>query len=143
MENLKEEVNELMIAYKENINVVATINNELAKKLGIEHYLTDFSSNLIRALNQYEKFVFIIDDKLEFVKIILKFSEKVIDFFNMTPPELIQSKNIFKKKRILKKNYESNMSKVNDLMSSMNEINEFIDSKINNTYKKYLDEEKN
>lgn len=143
MENLKEEVNELMIAYKENINVVATINNELAKKLGIEHYLTDFSSNLIRALNQYEKFVFIIDDKLEFVKIILKFSEKVIDFFNMTPPELIQSKNIFKKKRILKKNYESNMSKVNDLMASMNEINEFIDSKINNTYKKYLDEEKN
>ena len=136
MENLKEEVNELMIAYKENINVVATINNELAKKLGIEHYLTDFSSNLIRALNQYEKFVFIIDDKLEFVKIILKFSEKVIDFFNMTPPELIQSKNIFKKKRILKKNYESNMSKVNDLMASMNEINEFIDSKINNTYKK-------
>lgn len=143
MENLKEEVNELMIAYKENINVVATINNELAKKLGIEHYLTDFSSNLIRALNQYEKFVFIIDDKLEFVKIILKFSEKVIDFFNMTPPELIQSKNIFKKKRILKKNYESNMSKVNDLMASMNEINEFIDSKINNTYKKYLEEEKN
>ena len=143
MENLKEEVNELMIAYKENINVVATINNELAKKLGIEHYLTDFSSNLIRALNQYEKFVFIIDNKLEFVKIILKFSEKVIDFFNMTPPELIQSKNIFKKKRILKKNYESNMSKVNDLMASMNEINEFIDSKINNTYKKYLDEEKN
>lgn len=143
MENLKEEVNELMIAYKENINVVATINNELAKKLGIEHYLTDFSSNLIRALNQYEKFVFIIDDKLEFVKIILKFSEKVIDFFNMTPPELIQSKNIFKKKRILKKNYESNMSKVNDLMASMNEINEFIDLKINNTYKKYLDEEKN
>lgn len=142
MENLKEEVNQLMIGYKENINVVAMINNELAKKLGIEHYLTDFSSNLIRALNQYEKFVFVIDDKLSFVKIILKFSENVIDFFNMTPPELIQSKNIFKKRKILKKNYEANMTKINELMNSMNEINEFIDSKINSTYEKYLEDNK-
>ena len=142
MENLKEEVNQLMIGYKENINVVAMINNELAKKLGIEHYLTDFSSNLIRALNQYEKFVFVIDDKLSFVKIILKFSENVIDFFNMTPPELIQSKNIFKKRKILKKNYEANMTKINELMNSMNEINEFIDSKIDSTYEKYLEDNK-
>ena len=62
-----EEINKRMIVYKENVNLVARINVELTKKLGLEHYLTDFSSNLISALNQYERFVFLLNNKLEFV----------------------------------------------------------------------------
>ena len=102
LENQK--INERMIVYKENVNLVARINVELTKKLGLEHYLTEFSSNLIRALNQYERFVFLLNDKLDFVENIIEFSERCIDFFNMTPPELVEG-SIFKKRRVMRKNY--------------------------------------
>ena len=118
-----EEINKKMIVYKENVNLVARINVELTKKLGLEHYLTEFSSNLIRALNQYERFVFLLNNKLDFVDSIIEFSEKCVDFFNMTPPELVEG-SIFKKRRVLKKNYDENMAKINRLVESMNKINE-------------------
>ena len=44
MEN-NEGVNLLMIEYEENVNCIAKINTELCKKFGLEHYLTEFSSN--------------------------------------------------------------------------------------------------
>ena len=140
--SLNEKLNEKMVVYKENVNLVARINVELTKKLGLEHYLTDFSSNLIRALNQYERFVFLLNNKLEFVDVIIDFSEKCIDFFNMTPPELIEG-SIFKKKRELKKKYDENMEKINKLIASMNKINEMIDKNIGESVKDYLkDDEK-
>ena len=132
-----EEINKRMIVYKENVNLVARINVELTKKLGLEHYLTEFSSNLIRALNQYERFVFVLDNKLEFVDSIIEFSEKCVDFFNMTPPDLMNV-SLFKKKRILKKNYNENMEKINRLVASMNKINEEIDKNIGPSVKKYF-----
>ncbi len=132
-----EEINKKMIVYKENVNLVARINVELTKKLGLEHYLTEFSSNLIRALNQYERFVFVLDNKLEFVDSIIDFSEKCVDFFNMTPPDLMNV-SLFKKKRILKKNYNENMEKINRLVASMNKINEEIDKNIGPSVKKYF-----
>ena len=132
-----EEINKKMIVYKENVNLVARINVELTKKLGLEHYLTEFSSNLIRALNQYERFVFVLDNKLEFVDSIIEFSEKCVDFFNMTPPDLMNV-SLFKKKRILKKNYNENMEKINRLVASMNKINEEIDKNIGPSVKKYF-----
>ncbi len=139
-ENLK--INERMIVYKENVNLVARINVELTKKLGLEHYLTEFSSNLIRALNQYERFVFLLNNKLEFVENIITFSENCIDFFNMTPPELVEG-SIFKKRRVLKKNYKTNMEKINKLVSAMNKINETIDKNIGEAVKPYLEDDEN
>ncbi len=137
-----EEINKRMIVYKENVNLVARINVELTKKLGLEHYLTDFSSNLISALNQYERFVFLLNNKLEFVDCIVDFSEKCVDFFNMTPPELVEG-SIFKKRRVLKKNYNENMAKINRLVASMNKINETIDKTIGESVKKYLEDDNN
>ncbi len=139
LENQK--INERMIVYKENVNLVARINVELTKKLGLEHYLTEFSSNLIRALNQYERFVFLLNDKLDFVENIIEFSERCIDFFNMTPPELVEG-SIFKKRRVMRKNYKSNMEKINTLVAAMNKINENIDSTIGESVKKYFDDDK-
>ena len=139
LENQK--INERMIVYKENVNLVARINVELTKKLGLEHYLTEFSSNLIRALNQYERFVFLLNDKLDFVENIITFSERCIDFFNMTPPELVEG-SIFKKRRVMRKNYKSNMEKINTLVAAMNKINENIDSTIGESVKKYFDDDK-
>ena len=137
-----EEINKRMIVYKENVNLVARINVELTKKLGLEHYLTDFSSNLISALNQYERFVFLLNNKLEFVDCIVDFSEKCVDFFNMTPPELVEG-SIFKKRRVLKKNYNENMNKINRLVAAMNKINETIDKTIGESVKKYLEDDIN
>ncbi len=137
-----EEINKRMIVYKENVNLVARINVELTKKLGLEHYLTDFSSNLISALNQYERFVFLLNNKLEFVDCIVDFSEKCVDFFNMTPPELVEG-SIFKKRRVLKKNYNENMNKINRLVAAMNKINETIDKTIGESVKKYLEDDNN
>ena len=142
MEDNKKELSELhlkMVKYKENVNLVARINVELNKKLGLEHYLTDFSSNLIRALNQYEKFVFLLENKEEFVDTIIKFSENVIDFFNMTPPEVLLEKSLFKKRKILKKNYDNNMEKINKLVKSMNDINDLIDKNIGKSVKPYIE----
>ena len=135
-----EKINEKMIVYKENVNLVARINVELTKKLGLEHYLTEFSSNLIRALNQYERFVFLLNNKLEFVDSIIEFSEKCVDFFNMTPPELVEG-SIFKKRKVLKKNYDENMAKINRLVESMNKINETIDKTIGPSVQKYFEED--
>ncbi len=142
LEKENEEINKRMIVYKENVNLVAKINVELTKKLGLEHYLTEFSSNLIRALNQYERFVFVLDNKLEFVDAIIDFSEKCVDFFNMTPPDLMNV-SLFKKRRILKKNYNENMAKINKLVASMNKINESIDKNIGPSVKKYFVDENN
>ena len=138
IENQK--INERMIVYKENVNLVARINVELTKKLGLEHYLTEFSSNLIRALNQYERFVLLLNNKLEFVENIIEFSERCIDFFNMTPPELVEG-SIFKKRRVMRKNYKNNMEKINTLVSAMNKINENIDKTIGESVKKYFEDD--
>ena len=142
LEKENEEINKRMIVYKENVNLVAKINVELTKKLGLEHYLTEFSSNLIRALNQFGRFVFVLDNKLEFVDAIIDFSEKCVDFFNMTPPDLMNV-SLFKKRRILKKNYNENMAKINKLVASMNKINESIDKNIGPSVKKYFVDENN
>ena len=58
-----EGVNMLMVEYEENVNLVAKINTELCKRYGLENYLTEFSSNLIRALNQYKRFVILMNNK--------------------------------------------------------------------------------
>ena len=65
MEN-NEGVNLLMVEYEENVNVVAKINTELCKMYGLEHYLTEFSSNLITALNQYKRFVLLMNERKKF-----------------------------------------------------------------------------
>ena len=54
---MESNVNMMMVEYEENVNLIAKINAELCKTLGLENYLTEFSSNLIRALNQYKRFV--------------------------------------------------------------------------------------
>ena len=85
MEN-NEGVNLLMVEYEENVNVVAKINTELCKMYGLEHYLTEFSSNLITALNQYKRFVLLMNERKKFVEGLLDFSNKLFsDLPYVTP----------------------------------------------------------
>ena len=116
-------VNLMMIEYEENVNVVAKINTELCKKFGLEHYLTEFSSNLIRALNQYKRFVMLMKDRKLFVKKILAFSNACISFF--------ERNDGFKEPK-------ATIKKMNILVNDLNEINELINKSFSDSVKDYL-----
>ena len=58
----------------------------------------------------------------------------------MTPPELVEG-SIFKKRRVMRKNYKNNMEKINTLVSAMNKINENIDKTIGESVKKYFEDD--
>ena len=116
-------VNLMMIEYEENVNVVAKINTELCKKFGLEHYLTEFSSNLIRALNQYKRFVMLMKDRKLFVKKILAFSNACISFF--------EKNDGFKEPK-------ATIKKMNILVNDLNEINELINKSFSDSVKDYL-----
>lgn len=119
-------INLMMIEYEENVNVVAKINTELCKRFGLEHYLTEFSSNLIRALNQYKRFVMLMNDRKTFVEKILIFSNSCIRFFE-------SNKNL--------KEPEATLAKMNELINDLNDINEMINNSFAESVKDYLKED--
>lgn len=120
-----EGVNMLMVEYEENVNLVAKINTELCKRYGLENYLTEFSSNLIRALNQYKRFVILMNNKKEFVTGLLAFSNSCISFFNENKDE--------------KNSHDSIVMKMNDLVKTMNHINDLINENFNDSVKEYVE----
>jgi len=133
-----ESLNVLMIKYEENVNVVAKINAELCKRHGLEHYLTEFSSNLIRALNQYKRFVMLFDERTEFINSIVKFSESCIAFFETHPD--VNSKVIKIRRKALKREYYNNIEKMNVLVRDMNRINDIINTTFAESVAKYLED---
>ena len=122
---MESEINMMMVEYEENVNLVAKINTELCKRFGLEHHLTEFSSNLIRALNQYKRFVLLMDNKKEFVTTIIKFSNDCIEFFQ---------KNTSREPK-------ATIKKMNNLVNSLNKINEIINNNFYESVKDYLKED--
>ena len=116
----------MMLEYEENVNVVDKINTELCKKFGLEHYLTEFSSNLIRALNQYKRFVMLMKDRKAFVERILLFSRACIHFFEAN---------------INAKEPQATLKKMNELVNNLNDINEMINLSFAESVKDYLKED--
>lgn len=116
--------------YKANINIVAKINLEYTEKLGKEHHMAILSNTLVNAMNQFEKFINIMEDKEAYIDEILLFSSMTIDVFKITPSELIETKNIFKKKKIMKKNYEENKDNINLVLDQMDKISKMIDENV-------------
>ncbi len=117
-------VNMMMVEYEENVNLVAKINTELCKQFGLEHHLTEFSANLVNALNQYKRFVPLMNNKEEFVKRIIAFSNDCIKFFE---------KNLSKEPK-------ATIKKMNNLVKSLNKINESINSNFYDSIKEYLED---
>ena len=124
MEN-NEGVNLLMVEYEENVNVVAKINTELCKMYCLEHYLTEFSSNLINALNQYKRFVLLMNDRKKFVEGLLDFSNACIEFFEENKDEK-------------KTSHDAIVEKMNHLVKTMNVINEEINNNFADSVKEYI-----
>lgn len=119
-------INLQMVEYEENVNCVAKINTELCKRYGLENYLTEFSSNLIRALNQYKRFVPLMEPKKEFVESIIDFSNACINFFE-------ENKDDSKTK------HQQITEKMNKLVDTMNKINDIINKSFSNSVKEYLE----
>ena len=119
---MQSEVNMMMVEYEENVNLVAKINTELCKQFGLEHYLTEFSANLVNALNQYKRFVPLMNNKVLFVKTIIDFSNDCIVFFK---------KNTAKEPR-------ATIKKMNSLIKNLNKINEIINKNFYESVKEYL-----
>ncbi len=122
---IESEINLMMVEYEENVNLVAKINTELCKQFGLEHHLTEFSSNLIRALNQYKRFVPLLKNKKEFVQRIIKFSNDCILFF----------------KKNTEREPKATMKKMNSLVNDLNKINEMINNTFYDSVKDYLVED--
>ena len=118
-------VNLLMVEYEENVNVVAKINTELCKMYGLEHYLTEFSSNLINALNQYKRFVLLMNERKKFVEGLLDFSNACIEFFE-------------ENKDVNKSSHDAIVEKMNNLIKTMNVINDQINNNFQDSVKDYL-----
>ena len=121
-----EGINMLMVEYEENVNLVAKINTELCKRYGLENYLTEFSSNLIRALNQYKRFVLLMNNKKEFVSGLLAFSNSCISFFEENKDEE-------------KTDHDAIVEKMNDLVKTMNHINDLINNNFKESVKEYIE----
>ena len=119
---MQSSVNMMMVEYEENVNLVAKINTELCKQFGLEHHLTEFSANLVSALNQYKRFVPLMNNKEEFVKTIITFSNDCIQFFQ---------KNLSKEPK-------ATIKKMNNLIKSLNKINEIINNNFYESVREYL-----
>ena len=119
-------INLQMVEYEENVNCVAKINTELCKRYGLENYLTEFSSNLIRALNQYKRFVPLMEPKKEFVESIIDFSNACINFFEENKDDV-------------KTKHQQITEKMNKLVDTMNKINDIINKSFSNSVKEYLE----
>lgn len=118
-------INLMMVEYEENVNLVAKINTELCNTFGLEHYLTEFSSNLITALNQYKRFVMLMKDRKKFVEKILDFSRACISFFEAN---------------INKREPQATIKKMNKLVNTITVINDFINDSFSDSVKDYLEE---
>ncbi|MGM9968760.1 MAG: hypothetical protein ACI35S_00020 [Anaeroplasma sp.] len=122
-------INEMMAEYKANINILATINLEYTKSLGKSHEFSSLSNTLVTALNQFEKFYYVVDNKMEYVNEILKFSKMAIDIFELKPQEVVNL-NVFKKKKMYKRNYQKNKQKIDNVLEQMNIISRIIDRSV-------------
>ncbi|MBR6072670.1 MAG: hypothetical protein IKP77_07575 [Acholeplasmatales bacterium] len=121
-----EDINLLMNNFISNRNILAKINTELTNTFGKEYYLSSLSNTLIEAFNSFEKFYGMMDDKLEFAKMLDDVSNSAVDFFNIKTKENLGKMSIFKKKRILKKSLPENQKMLNDLLNKIDLVNDFI-----------------
>ena len=126
METNFEEINVLMNNFLENRNTLAKINMELTNTFGKEYYLSSLSNTLIEAFNSFEKFYGIVDDQLKYANMLNDISIKAIDFFSIKTKENLGKMSIFKKKRILKKSLPENQRRLNELLTDIDLINEYI-----------------
>ncbi len=126
MEEKINDVNLIMHNFLDNRNTLAKINTELTNTFGKEYYLASLSNTLIEAFNSFEKFYGIVYDKLKYANMLNDVSSKAVDFFNIKTSENLGKMSIFKKKRILKKSLPENQKRLNELLTDIDIVNDYI-----------------
>ena len=81
--------------------------------------------NLINALNQYKRFVMLMNERKKFVLGLLDFSRACIEFFEQN-------------KDVNKSSHDAIVEKMNNLIKTMNVINDQINNTFQDSVKDYL-----
>ena len=129
MENINlsvDELNKKMNDFIDNRNKLAKIHTEFVNLYGKEYYLSSLSNTLVEAFNTFEKFYPVVVDKEDFATKLLNVSLNAIDFFSLATKESLGNISNFKKRRILRKLYPENVTKMNNLLKSLDAINDII-----------------
>ena len=122
--------NESLSIYYDNIKKLDEINNNYAISLGEDNYLTKLSKTFYKSLNEFIKFIDIMEDKEEYLASLLEFSYDCIELYDSMSLDVINEKHTFKRKRLLKKSYEKNKESINKILDRMDLISNMIDSAI-------------
>ena len=136
MEVNVDEINLLMNNFLDNRNILAKINTEFTNTFGKDYYLAKLSNTLIEAFNSFERFYAMMDDKLEFARMLDDLSSKAVDFFNIKTKENLGNMSVFKKRRILKKSLPENQRMLNELLDKIDKVNEYITKNVEKYVKK-------
>ncbi len=126
MEEKEIDVNALMHEFLDNRNTLGLIYNEYVKTLGKEYYLASLSNTIINAFNTFERFYSIVEDQKAYAVMLRDVSVSALEFFKIKTEEDLGRINIIKKKKILDKELAKNQEKLNDLLTKLDEINDFI-----------------
>ena len=114
--------------YKNKLEQLALLNNRITKELGLEHYLSTFSSNMLRIMKQYSQFVEILKSD-ELVIMLNDLIDKEIKFLDFDP-SVFKEKSIFKKRKKLKSLYAYNISSISSIQEDVDKVNDYIDNVI-------------
>ena len=115
--------------YKNKLNRLGELNNKITISLGLEHYLSTFSANMLEIMKQFLKFADIFDGDDVFLKMLHETIDKEIEFLDFDP-EIFNEKNIFKKRKKIKSLYAYNLENITNIQDEVNKISDYIDNKI-------------
>ena len=116
--------------YKKKLENLASLNNRIIQELGNEHYLSMFSSNMLRTMKQYLKFIDLLGYSEEFLIMLNDTIDKEIEFLDFDP-QIFRERNIFKKRKKLKSLYAYNLSNISKIQEDVDKINNYIDEIVN------------
>ena len=116
--------------YKKKLENLASLNNRIIQELGNEHYLSMFSSNMLRIMKQYLKFIDLLGYSEEFLIMLNDTIDKEIEFLDFDP-QIFRERNIFKKRKKLKSLYAYNLSNISKIQEDVDKINNYIDEIVN------------
>ena len=115
--------------YTNKLNRLGELNNRITISLGLEHYLSTFSANMLEIMKQYLKFVEVFNNDEVFFNMLNNTIDKEIEFLDFDP-EVFNEKSIFKKRRKLKALYAYNLANITSIQEEVDKINDYIDEKI-------------
>ena len=102
-------VNKIMNEFLENKNKLGKLHNDLENNYGKEYFLTKLSNTLIEAYNSFEKFYFMMDDQELYATKLANSSKAAIVFFELEMSHLDKKMGLFKRRRILRHEFQKIM----------------------------------